>query len=106
MQAALPSDPVGNVLSGKRVILASASERRREILEECLGWKGFEVLPSTFEETLDHAEYEGRELEYPVDTAAQKVCDYAGILHDSRELGTNLLDQALEVYEREAVSRA
>ena len=73
MQAALPADSVGNVLTGKRVILASASARRREIFEECLGWSGFEVVPSTFEETLDHKDYEGREIEYPVDTAAQKV---------------------------------
>lgn len=73
MQAALPEDPVGRLLSGKRVVLASASARRKEILEECLGWTGFEVLPSTFEETLSHFEYEGREIEYPVETAAHKV---------------------------------
>lgn len=73
MQTALKSDIVGNKLRGKRVVLASASARRKEILEDCLGWTGFEVLPSTFEETLSHQDYVGRELEYPVDTAAQKV---------------------------------
>ena len=100
MQTVLPSDTVGNVLDGKRVILASASPRRREILEDCLGWKGFEVVPSTFEEDLDKTEYEGRELEYPVDTAAQKVSI-------DRIAPSILLTlrQAIEVYEREVVSR-
>lgn len=67
-------DPISNLLKGKRVVLASASARRKEILEDCFGWTGFEIIPSTFEELLSHAEYEGREVEYPVDTAAQKVC--------------------------------
>lgn len=73
MQTALQNDAVSNILSGKRVVLASASARRKEILEECLGWTGFEVIPSTFEETLNHAEYEGREAEYPADTSLYKV---------------------------------
>lgn len=73
MQTQLKTDAVGNKLRGKRVVLASASARRKEILEECLGWTGFEVIPSTFEETLSHADYVGRELAYPVETAAQKV---------------------------------
>lgn len=67
------NDPVSNILKGKRVVLASASARRKEILEDCLGWTNFEMVPSTFDETLAHSEYEGREVEYPVDTAAQKV---------------------------------
>lgn len=73
MQTQLKTDAVGIKLRGKRVVLASASARRKEILEDCLGWTGFEVIPSTFEETLSHADYVGRELEYPVETAAQKV---------------------------------
>lgn len=64
---------MSNILDGKRVILASASVRRKEILEDCLGWTEFEIIPSTFEETLDHAEYEGREIEYPVETSMHKV---------------------------------
>lgn len=73
MQTVLKDDPVGRVLRGKRVILASASPRRKEILQDCLGWTGFEVVPSTFEETLSHADYTGNEIAYPVDTAAHKV---------------------------------
>lgn len=69
-------DPISNLLKGKRVVLASASARRQEILQDCFGWTGFEIIPSTFEETLSHSDYEGREVEYPVDTAAQKVCCY------------------------------
>lgn len=80
MQTALKTDAVGNKLRGKRVVLASASARRKEILQDCLGWTGFEVIPSTFEETLSHEDYAGRELEYPVATAAEKViCGLAGL---------------------------
>ena len=74
MQPALQNNAVSKHLKGKRIVLASASPRRKEILEECLGWTGFEVIPSTFDETLPHADYVGREEEYPVDTAAEKVC--------------------------------
>lgn len=73
MQTALQNNAVSKHLKGKRIVLASASPRRKEILEECLGWTGFEVIPSTFDETLPHADYVGREEEYPVDTAAEKV---------------------------------
>ena len=76
MQTALQNNAVSKHLKGKRIVLASASPRRKEILEECLGWTGFEVIPSTFEETLSHADYVGREEEYPVDTAAEKVCAF------------------------------
>lgn len=66
-------DPISNLLKGKRVVLASQSARRQEILTDCLGWSNFEIIPSTFEETLPHSDYEGREDQYPVDTAAHKV---------------------------------
>lgn len=80
MNTALKNDVVGNKLRGKRVVLASASARRKEILEDCLGWTGFEVIPSSFDETLSHHDYAGREIEYPVDTAAQKVIDCSGMV--------------------------
>jgi predicted house-cleaning NTP pyrophosphatase (Maf/HAM1 superfamily) len=81
MQTALKNDSVGNILAGKRVVLASASARRKEILQDCLGWTDFEVIPSTFEETLGHDDYIGRELEYPVETAAQKASRDVAFLH-------------------------
>ncbi|KAH0519280.1 N-acetylserotonin O-methyltransferase-like protein [Microtus ochrogaster] len=47
--------PVLRRLHGRRVVLASASPRRRDIL----GYTGlrFEVVPSLFPETLDHATF-------------------------------------------------
>lgn len=87
MQTALRGTAVSNILDGKRVILASASARRKEILEDCLGWTEFEIIPSTFEETLDHAEYEGREIEYPVETSMHKV-----IVHSVNENEGTLID--------------
>ncbi|CAG8624191.1 463_t:CDS:2 [Paraglomus occultum] len=43
-------------LRGKRVVLASGSKRRKEILSAVLGLK-HEVVPSTFPETLDKSKY-------------------------------------------------
>ncbi|KAI0703845.1 Maf/Ham1 [Cytidiella melzeri] len=66
-------------LVGKRVVLASNSPRRKEIL------KSFgltpEIVPSTFEEDLPHHEFEDVH-EYPVATATQKAVEvYQRLLH-------------------------
>lgn len=86
MQTALINDTVNRKLQGKRVILASASPRRKEILEECLGWSDFEIIPSTFEENLDHDDFLDRAWEYPVETAAAKVCRALPDIHAARSV--------------------
>ncbi|EJD06812.1 Maf-like protein [Fomitiporia mediterranea MF3/22] len=59
-------------LSGKRVVLASASPRRKEILAN-FGIEP-EIIPSTFEETLPQSSFEDVH-EYPVATATQKAVE-------------------------------
>ncbi|KAH9847823.1 Maf/Ham1 [Lenzites betulinus] len=64
--------PALQKLVGKRVILASNSPRRREILQT-LGLSP-EVIPSTFEETLPFGGFQDIH-EYPVATASQKAVE-------------------------------
>ncbi|KAH8118185.1 Maf-like protein [Phellopilus nigrolimitatus] len=59
-------------LSGKRVVLASASPRRKEILKT-FGLEP-EIVPSTFEETLPQNSFEDVH-EYAVATATQKAVE-------------------------------
>ncbi|KAI0346235.1 Maf/Ham1 [Trametopsis cervina] len=59
-------------LVGKRVILASNSPRRKDILRT-FGLAP-EIVPSTFEEDLHHADFEDVH-EYPVATATQKAVE-------------------------------
>lgn len=59
-------------LVGKRVVLASNSPRRKEILRT-LGLEP-EIVPSTFEEDLPHGQFEDLH-EYPVATATQKAVE-------------------------------
>ncbi|KAJ8256064.1 hypothetical protein COCON_G00199280 [Conger conger] len=67
-------NPVVSKLTGKLVVLASASPRRREILTN-LGLK-FEVVPSWFKETLDKSLFK-QPHEYAVETARQKALEVA-----------------------------
>ncbi|KAI0833844.1 Maf/Ham1 [Trametes gibbosa] len=64
--------PALQKLVGKRVILASNSPRRREILQT-FGLAP-EVIPSTFEETLPFGGFQDVH-EYPVATASQKAVE-------------------------------
>ncbi|KAI4886079.1 hypothetical protein NFI96_030133 [Prochilodus magdalenae] len=66
--------PVISKLSGKLVVLASASPRRLEILTN-IGLR-FEVVPSWFKETLDKALFKTPH-EYAVETAKQKALEVA-----------------------------
>jgi len=59
-------------LKGKRVVLASNSPRRKEILKN-FGLEP-EILPSTFDETLEHNSFENV-YEYPVATASHKAVE-------------------------------
>ncbi|XP_070770624.1 probable bifunctional dTTP/UTP pyrophosphatase/methyltransferase protein isoform X1 [Enoplosus armatus] len=67
-------NPVISKLSGKLVVLASASPRRLEILRNA-GLR-FEVVPSWFKETLDKGLFKAPH-EYAVETAKQKALEVA-----------------------------
>ncbi|KAM6985040.1 putative bifunctional dTTP/UTP pyrophosphatase/methyltransferase protein [Aplochiton taeniatus] len=67
-------NPVISKLSGKLVVLASASPRRLEILTN-VGLR-FEVVPSWFKETLDKRLFKMPQ-EYAVETAKQKALEVA-----------------------------
>ncbi|CAO1621984.1 unnamed protein product [Parajaminaea phylloscopi] len=68
------NSPAFNALKGRRVILASSSPRRRQILES-IGIHP-EVIPSTFEEDLPKSAFTGaKAFEYPVETGAHKAME-------------------------------
>jgi septum formation protein len=69
----LPLDvPIIKYLNSKRVILASASPRRKALLQQ-MGLTNLEILPSTKPEDLDKAAYGS--YEYVSATARQKALD-------------------------------
>lgn len=76
--------PIISHLKGKRVILASASPRRKALLAQ-VGLKDLEILPSTKPEDLSKKEYTPHE--YVSATARQKCLDvYESALKTQAEL--------------------
>ncbi|XP_053562403.1 probable bifunctional dTTP/UTP pyrophosphatase/methyltransferase protein isoform X2 [Bombina bombina] len=71
-------NPVISKLAGKRVVLASASPRRQDILSN-VGLR-FEVVPSWFKETLDKTMFSAPH-DYAVETAKQKALEVARRMH-------------------------
>nr|XP_020668690.1 N-acetylserotonin O-methyltransferase-like protein [Pogona vitticeps] len=71
-------NPVIGKLVNKRVVLASASPRRQEILTN-VGLR-FEVVPSWFKETLEKSSFSAP-YEYAVETAKQKALEVANRMH-------------------------
>ncbi|KAL8190201.1 UNVERIFIED_CONTAM: hypothetical protein K2H54_043451 [Gekko kuhli] len=71
-------NPVMRKLVDKRVVLASASPRRQEILTNA-GLR-FEVVPSWFRETLEKSSF-AAPYEYAVETAKQKALEVANRMH-------------------------
>ncbi|XP_032535369.1 probable bifunctional dTTP/UTP pyrophosphatase/methyltransferase protein isoform X1 [Chiroxiphia lanceolata] len=71
-------NPVLGKLVSKRVVLASASPRRQEILTN-VGLR-FEVVPSWFKETLEKSSF-AAPFEYAVETARQKALEVANRMH-------------------------
>ncbi|KAA1082369.1 hypothetical protein PGT21_001360 [Puccinia graminis f. sp. tritici] len=71
--------PLYTKLTGKRLVLASSSPRRLKILRD-IGINP-EVIPSRFEENLDHSSFEdpefpeGKGLRYAAATASEKAID-------------------------------
>ncbi|OBZ72991.1 N-acetylserotonin O-methyltransferase-like protein [Grifola frondosa] len=76
-------------LVGKRVVLASASPRRKEILQT-FGLAP-EIIPSTFEETLPFSSFEDAH-EYPVATATHKAVEvYERLVHENPDDAPDLV---------------
>ncbi|CAO2632996.1 Probable bifunctional dTTP/UTP pyrophosphatase/methyltransferase protein [Lemmus lemmus] len=77
---AMALTPVLRRLRGRRVVLASASPRRQDIL----GYTGlrFEVVPSRFPETLDKASFPTPH-DYSRETARQKALEVARRLQEN-----------------------
>ncbi|XP_014251647.1 N-acetylserotonin O-methyltransferase-like protein isoform X2 [Cimex lectularius] len=67
-------EPIKHSLEFKRIVLASVSARRSEILRS-VGLR-FEIMPSLFPENLDPKNYPNL-AEYAVETAYRKVLDVA-----------------------------
>lgn len=66
-------DKLHNQLSHGRIILASQSPRRKQILQEQLGFKNVSVVPSLFKEDLD--KNTRSPFQYVIDTATEKALD-------------------------------
>jgi len=65
----------GALLGDVRLILASASPRRSDILRQTMPDASFEVRPSDVEENLDKSAYKSDPSLYVVDTARLKATD-------------------------------
>uniref|UniRef100_A0A1B6EAU3 Uncharacterized protein n=1 Tax=Clastoptera arizonana TaxID=38151 RepID=A0A1B6EAU3_9HEMI len=65
-------EPLRSVLNGKRIILASSSPRRAEILQN-VGLK-FEIIPSTYEEDLNPESFKNHGI-FAETTARNKVLE-------------------------------
>ncbi|CEQ41158.1 SPOSA6832_02836 [Sporobolomyces salmonicolor] len=75
--------PVFNKLKGKRIVLASSSPRRADILRT-FGLSP-EVVPSSFPETLSHADFEDP-AQYAVATGTEKAIDvYEKLVREAPE---------------------
>ncbi|KAJ6508808.1 Maf/Ham1 [Mycena sanguinolenta] len=81
--------PVIKKLEGKRVILASASPRRKDILS--VFGIAPEIIPSTFEEDLSIGSFDNI-YEYPVATASHKAVEvYERLVETDPENGPDLV---------------
>jgi len=90
LRAPLPLDlPVLNALRGKRVILASASPRRKQLLAQ-IGLTNIEIIPSTVPEAFPKSL---SPFEYVLQTATQK----ATVVYSSQLDNPNLGDPALVI---------
>nr|XP_018264365.1 septum formation protein Maf [Kwoniella dejecticola CBS 10117]OBR86523.1 septum formation protein Maf [Kwoniella dejecticola CBS 10117] len=74
--------PIFDKLRDRRVILASASPRRKEIFATSDFYP--EIVPSTFAEDLPHSRFQGRLADYPIATGAEKAMEvYERLVKDN-----------------------
>uniref|UniRef100_A0A0B6Z6B4 Uncharacterized protein n=1 Tax=Arion vulgaris TaxID=1028688 RepID=A0A0B6Z6B4_9EUPU len=94
--------PIIHVLNAQKIILASSSPRRKQLLEN-IGLK-FDVLSSTFEENLDKSKY--TPSEYVLETARLKTQEVAEKLRVSGSLpdlligADTVVSQDNEIFEK------
>ncbi|TPX17249.1 uncharacterized protein E0L32_003367 [Thyridium curvatum] len=93
--------PILNYIKSHRVILASASPRRRELLAR-VGLTGLEIRPSAKPENLSKAQY--GPFEYVSATARQKCLDVYELALAAQEAAAGERDAAATKAEREAVA--
>lgn len=67
-------EPIRHILEFQRIVLASVSPRRSEVLRNA--GLNFEIMPSLFEEDLDPRKFQNHG-DYAVETAYRKVLDVA-----------------------------
>ena len=77
-------EPHRELLSTQRIVLASSSPRRKEILTNAR-LPSFEVIPAECEENLDRAAYADRPMAYAADTAELKANDVFERLKGERD---------------------
>eukprot|EP00088_Acartia_fossae_P033092 TRINITY_DN3387_c0_g1_i1.p1 TRINITY_DN3387_c0_g1~~TRINITY_DN3387_c0_g1_i1.p1 ORF type:complete len:211 (+),score=26.41 TRINITY_DN3387_c0_g1_i1:34-666(+) len=80
-------EPLREVLNAYRIVLASASPRRKEILENIR--LPIEILPADVEENLDKEAFQNRPHEYAVQTAdvkADNVFERVKLQENSKKL--------------------
>ncbi|WVR04072.1 septum formation protein Maf [Kwoniella sp. DSM 27419] len=65
--------PIMKKLADKRVVLASASPRRKDIF--AVADFHPEIVPSTFAEDLPHSRFAGNLADYPISTGAEKAME-------------------------------
>ncbi|EGZ17109.1 hypothetical protein PHYSODRAFT_314591 [Phytophthora sojae] len=78
---------LSNHLRSRRVILASQSPRRLELLRDC--GLTFEVIPSTFEENLPKERFPTPDL-YVIENAKQKALEVLNRVSKDTEAGSKL----------------
>ena len=94
--------PFMHILNAQRVVLASSSPRRKQILQN-IGLK-IEVIPSTFEENLDKAEFSPQD--YVLQTAKMKTLEVAERLSASGTVpdliigADTVVSQGNEIFEK------
>ena len=76
---------VDKICSEYKVVLASTSPRRYEIMHDNMGFKDLLVIPPTFEENLDKSQYADNPIQYVVDTSYGKAQCMLSELQDVKE---------------------
>jgi septum formation protein len=68
-------EPIMHILSSKRIVLASSSPRRKEILNQSCPNLKVEIVPSKAEENLETSLYKERPWAFAEETALLKTSE-------------------------------
>ncbi|XP_020629882.1 N-acetylserotonin O-methyltransferase-like protein [Orbicella faveolata] len=95
-------EPLLEVLSSQRIILASSSPRRCEILRKV--GLNFDVIPSRFEETLDKSAFK-HPYEYVLENSKQKALEVAGRIDESNKANLIIGADTVVVLDKEILEK-